>query len=131
MTPREEIALLYWQYPQEHTFDTDERLHLATGYVIETDDALLIGRGVDSNAPLEMILSPGVAFPRSHQDMWFIWAYSGPLSKIYELRPYDLPLVGWIRHNRHLRIYDSLYIWKRCESRRITFTTLATRQPSS
>jgi hypothetical protein len=127
MSPRQQIANLYWRNPQPRTFDTDEYLHRVTGYVIEGDDYFLMGRGVDSSYGAEFILNPAVAFPRSRQDMWFVWAYCGPLGKIHELCPYPLPLIGWVRHGQRLRIYDFQDMWNRCASKHMTFTIGANR----
>jgi hypothetical protein len=125
MTPREEIALLYWKHPQPRTFDTDERLHRVTGYVLEGDGYFLMGRGVDSTFEEEMLIDPAVAFPRSRQDMWFIWAFCGRLDQIYYLQPYVLPMVGWIRHGQGLRIYETEAMRKKCSSKHITLMTQA------
>ena len=129
MSPRQQIANLYWRYPQAHTFDTDERLHRVTGYVIESDDYFLMGRAVDSTFESEMILNPAVSFPRSRQDCWFVWAYYGPIGLIYDLQPYVLPKIAWVRRNGALRIYGTEEfrerVNRRCLSKHTILTPLA------
>lgn len=127
MSPRQQIANLYWKHPQDRTFDTDEHLHRVTGHVIEGDGYFLMGRGVDSTYDVEFILNPAVSFPRSRHDCWFIWAYCGPIDLIYDLQPYVLPKIAWVRRNGALRIYETEEFQRRvkCASRHSILTTLA------
>ena len=108
MSPREQVKALYVLYPQPRSFEEDESLHRAIGYVIESSDWFLMGRAVDSKAPVEAIVCPHLSFAREVQDAWFIWAYSGELRAMLYLAPYWLPLVGWARRNGMIR-------WYRCE----------------
>ena len=126
VSPRQQIANLYWQYPQPRTFDTDEHLHRVTGYVIESDDYFLMGRGVDSTFDEEMLTDPAVAFPRSCQDCWFIWAYCGPLNLIYDLQPYILPIFGGVRRGQGLRIYGTEEFQEKVCASKLTISTILT-----
>ena len=99
MSPRQQIANLYWRYPQPRTFDTDERLYRISGHVIETEDVFIMGKGVKLDAPVEMILSPHVSFPRSQHNAWFLFAMAGNLLSMYDAMPYHLPYVGWARRD--------------------------------
>jgi hypothetical protein len=128
MSPRETIAALYERYPQDRNFEEDEALHRMTGYVLESDDYYLMGRGVWTQAGQAAICEPFIGFPRHRQDCWMLWAYCGPLGKIYELQPYKLPLVGWVRRNGRLRIYwieeFREHIGRICESKRSILLSL-------
>ena len=108
LTPRERIEVLYELYPQERTFLVDVAYHLASGYVIDREDAFLMGRPVVMDAPEEAILCPHVSFNRWSADAWFIWAFSGPLHLMHELAPYPLEFVGWKRRAGRVR-------WYRCD----------------
>lgn len=106
MTPREKAASLYHLWHQPRDFEEDIRIHRTTGYIIETPEAFLMGRAVDSHAPEEFIKSPRVIFGKTVADAWFIWIYVGDIRKIEKLAPYPLPWVGWSRRNRSIRWYD-------------------------
>lgn len=104
--PRERVAELYGRYRQPRSLEEDIRLHELSGYVIETADAFLMGRGVDKDQDEEVIRAPHVIFPRSRQNAWFIWIYVGPIEEMLSLAPYYLPWVGWSRRNGRIRWYS-------------------------
>jgi hypothetical protein len=108
LSPRERIKRLYCEFQQPRSFEEDERLHRMTGYVIETEDAFLMGRPVKHDVALEAIQCPQVKFSREVCDAWFIWIFVGNLQRMLELAPYPLPLVGWSRRGGRVR-------WYRCE----------------
>jgi hypothetical protein len=108
MTPRERVADLYERYHQPRSFEEDLRLHQVSGYVIESADAFLVGRPVKHDVPEEAIKCPHVCFHPKVCDAWFIWAFAGDIRAMFELAPYELPLVGWSRRNGRIR-------WYRCE----------------
>jgi hypothetical protein len=108
LSPRERAKLLYCEFQQPRSFEEDERLHRVTGYIIETEDAFLMGRPVKHDVALEAIQSPHVKFSREISDAWFIWIFVGPIQRMLELAPYPLPLVGWSRRGGRVR-------WYRCE----------------
>ena len=107
MTPRQQVLNLYWRFPQPRDFQDDYLMHQVSGYVIDTPEAFLMGRGVDRYQDEEVIRCPHVIFPRSRQNAWFIWAFAGDISLMGVLAPYELPYVGWARRNGPIRWYES------------------------
>jgi hypothetical protein len=90
---RERVEDLYRIYPQPRTFEEDVAIHRLTGVVIEGEDFFLMARGVKHDAGYEALSNPEVNFAREVQDCWFLYAFSGPLTSIYAVAPYYLPLV--------------------------------------
>jgi len=105
LSPRERIKRLYSEFQQPRSFEEDERLHRMTGYVIETEDAFVMGRPVKHDAPWEAIVDPQVSFARHVQDAWFLHAMAGSLRAMWAVKPYYLPMIGWSRRGRTIRWY--------------------------
>ena len=107
LSPRERIKRLYCEFKQPRSFEEDERLHRMTGYVIETEDAFVMGRPVKHDVPVEAIQSPHVKFPREVCDAWYIWAFAGNIKSLLEIVEVvgPLPLLGWSRRNGTIRWY--------------------------
>lgn len=107
LTPRERVADLYERHRQPRTFEEDLALYQVTGYVIEAEDAFVMGRTVKHDAPVEAILCPHVSFAPEVCDAWFIFAFAGDIRAMLEIVQLvdSLPLVGWARRNGRIRWY--------------------------
>jgi len=97
------IEKLYESHKIDGSFTEDVRAHMNTGCVFSGPDFLLVGRPVDSSASIELIGDPNYAFPAKTCDAWYVWLGAGNASKLMELAPYRLPLVGFARRGGRLR----------------------------
>jgi hypothetical protein len=107
LSPRERIKRLYCEFKQPRSFEEDERLHRMTGYVIETEDAFVMGRPVKHDVAVEAIACPHVSFAPEICDAWFIWAFAGNIKSLLEIVEVvgPLPFLGWSRRNGTIRWY--------------------------
>ena len=117
---REAIAGLYRQFPQERTFAEDLALYRANAYVLEGKDYFLMGRAVHTDAPVEKILDPSCCFMR--QNAWFIWAFSGNMERVWQVKPYYLEFVGWCRRRREPKWYRARIMAERAKGFATIFT---------
>lgn len=95
MTPVEKIAALYEQHGG--SFREVLEAHLLHGYVYSTPDCFLIGRAVNSAAPLDEILDPWRTWEREQQDAWWVYAMAGDIRRAMKFTPYELPKIGFER----------------------------------
>ena len=106
MTPREQVADLYLQYPQSRTFAEDVALYKMTGYVWDTPELFLMARPVKRDAPEDAIRAAFVRFDRSIANAWFIFAFAGNFRGFIDIAPFQLPWAGWSRRMAPIRWYE-------------------------
>ena len=116
MHPFDQIAALYKRYPQPRTFEEDLTAHISTGYVHITPDTFLMGRGINRQAPPDLIANPWHTFPIDQQDTWLVFAYSGYSRNFLAFLPYPLKWVAWQRRGRPLRFHELSKIQAKCAS---------------
>lgn len=103
--PWKQVEALYARYPQTRPFAEDVLAHIRTGYVIDTPEYFIMGRGVRRDADSEDIRNPLVSFPRHEQDTWLVWAFAGTSQNFLTFVPYPLTWVSWSRRNGPLRFH--------------------------
>lgn len=114
MTPFDQIAALYDQYPQPRTFDEDIAAHISTGYLVSTPEYFIMARGISKQADPHLIADPWYAFPADLQDTWLVFAFAGYSRNFLAFVPYPLRWVAWQRRGRPLRFHEFSKIQAKC-----------------
>jgi hypothetical protein len=98
VTTYETALHLYRSQNQPVTFDEALTWHLLHGFVFSRPDFFIMARPVISTAPYWQIADPSHHFPSAECNAWFIYLFSGNMTRAWEILPWELPLIGWGRH---------------------------------
>ncbi len=104
-TPYELAKEVYGKEYCPRTFEEDLQLHFTLGFVCSRPDFFIMGRPVDSTAPVPRIVNPRFHFPPPVTDCWHVYLAAGDLSKAWVFLPYYLPLMSFERKNQ-IKIYS-------------------------
>ena len=96
MSPYEEIRQLYDSHTHGWTFGDYLSWYSANGYVYACPEYFVMGRPVPSDEHPSVICSPKV-FTNILCDAWYIHAMAGDLGKVWEVLPFDLPMIAFDR----------------------------------
>ena len=113
MTPVEQAASVYQSEPCVRSFKEDLEAHLIHGYVFSTPAAFVMGRPVQHDAPVELIINPWHVFPTEQCDCWLVYLAAGDISEIRKFQPYPQKYIAWERKNS-LKVHLSDHVHRLC-----------------
>ena len=99
----EKAIEVYDREPGPRSFSDDFALYLTHGYVISTPRCFVMGRPVDSKAPLETVLCPWIQ--HENPDCWWIGLMAGDITEAFRFLPGKLKKIGFEKNNKP-RFYD-------------------------
>lgn len=82
------------------------------GYIFCTPECFIMGKAVDKDAPLELLLNVKHKFESDTQNAWLIWQAASrtqSLDSFFRFEPYRLPYIGWSRRGESadVRFYQT------------------------
>jgi hypothetical protein len=91
--------------PGMMSFDEVMAWHFNHGFVFSTPIYFIMGRPVNSKAPVQSVLDPSVQFEADDCDAWHVCLAAGNLEQAWTILPWPLGLIGFDRKGE-LRFYD-------------------------
>lgn len=113
--PYESIRRHYARHPQKCSFEYYVVWHMRNAFVFSTPDYFIMGscvpsKSFDPNAPL-------TRFAKDQCDAWYIFAMAGSMPRVWEIMPWELPLIGWERvreGKRELQFFPTATLMRLC-----------------
>ena len=98
MSPYERMAKLYAEEPEAKSFQWFVDVYLRNGWVVSANsDYFVMGKPVNSKAPVELFAQPEHVFQDAECDAWYISAMAGDMGKAWAAMPYYLPYLCYHR----------------------------------
>jgi len=99
MSPYEQMEKWYAEHPDGDKFGQYCDYFSRYEYLFSTPDYFVMIRAVVRAAGLSAFLDLSIEFPREMQDTWFVYAFAGDLSKVWDILPRELPWVAFEREH--------------------------------